>query len=272
MTWPSPDATWPNIDAYLDYVGVPHGPPTIPQTEGGQHASGSTHYEHRARDYGDVDTPGGDAGCTRIFLALEQYAQGPNALLQELFWPQVRCWQWGKPAPLTIDTAFHVHAALKAGALLPIPDAPPKPPPAPPVSEEEQLMAGTAFTPTEAGAEPVPSPTPTPTPEPPPAPAPTPVPSSDQGASAMAGLWNQGIEHAFSVDDQGNLIELYDMSEAVLAVGCKPGAPVGVHRRVYDPNSGFYVAYTVTTVRADGHPVRCTWYGDHWERIGVDGP
>ena len=130
-------ANWPNIDAYLDSIGIPHGVPTWAQTEGGQHSATSLHYQGLARDYGNLDTPGGDAGCLHIFLALEQYARGPNYILQELFWPQLRCWQRGAPAPLSIDAPNHVHAGLASGKLLPIAAAPPKPK----SHEEEEILA-----------------------------------------------------------------------------------------------------------------------------------
>jgi len=129
-------ATWPNIDEYLDSIGVPHGTPTWVQTEGGTHSATSLHYLGRARDYGNIDTPGGNAGCDRIFRALEPFAQGPGWLLQELFWNPLGCYQRGVRIGPVDGHWDHSHAGLAAGALLPIKAAALPPPPKPMVYED----------------------------------------------------------------------------------------------------------------------------------------
>ena len=120
-------ATWPNIDAHLDGEGIQHGEPTGPQTTGGTHAPGSLHYAGRARDYGNLDTPGGNLGCDVIFRDLEQYAQGRDCILQELFWNPIGCWQRGVRIGPVAGHWDHCHAGLADGKLLPVKEKP-KPP------------------------------------------------------------------------------------------------------------------------------------------------
>ena len=136
-------ATWPNLDARLDAVRVPHGKPTFPQTECGVacgHSATSLHPLGRARDYGNIDTPGGNSGCDRIYNEFIQFAVGANYLLQELFWNPIGCWQRGRRIGPVTGHWNHVHAGLAAGALLPIPSGPAQPPPPPFV--EELLLYG----------------------------------------------------------------------------------------------------------------------------------
>jgi len=130
-------ATWPNIDDYLDSLGIPHGVPTVVQTTGGTHSATSLHYQGRARDYGNIDTPGGNAGCDRIYRALEPFAA--SGVLQELFWNPIGCWQNGRRIGPVDGHWDHVHAGLAANKLLPVEAAPPPPPPKPKVYEDPLL-------------------------------------------------------------------------------------------------------------------------------------
>ena len=111
-------ADWPNIDAHLDGEEIPHGEPTVAQTTGGQHAPGSLHYAGRARDYGNLDTPGGNDGCDRIYFDLEPFAQ--SGVLQELFWNPRGCWQKGRRIGPVDGHWDHVHAGLALGQSLPV--------------------------------------------------------------------------------------------------------------------------------------------------------
>lgn len=131
-------ATWPNIDDHLDGEGIPHGQPTVAQTTGGQHSATSLHYQGRARDYGNIDTPGGNDGCDRIFFDLERFASGPGWRLQELFWNPRGCYQRGNRIGPVSGHWDHVHAGLADGALLPVSARAPAPPPKPKWFEEEE--------------------------------------------------------------------------------------------------------------------------------------
>lgn len=130
-------ASWPNIDAHLDGEGIPHGAPTWVQTEGGTHSATSLHYQGRARDYGNLDTPGGNAGCNDIYRDLVRYASGPGYILQELFWNPIGCWQRGNPIGPVAGHWDHVHAGLALGKFLPVKAKPEPEQPKPIYGEEE---------------------------------------------------------------------------------------------------------------------------------------
>ena len=110
--------TWQSIDSYLTAHGVHIGAPTLGQTVGGVHTSGSTHYAGRARDYGDANS---DTGAVSVTLA--PLAQGPNAPIEELFDGAHDVWfdngQAFEPTKALRNAHLdHVHVALKPGVSL----------------------------------------------------------------------------------------------------------------------------------------------------------
>jgi hypothetical protein len=106
---------WESIDAYLRSVGVPVGAPTLEGTTGGSHVEGSLHPLGRARDYGDALND-----CWRIYNALVPHAQGPNWILEELFWdPSGTGWKRGDNNGPEGGHSDHVHAGIGEGKVLP---------------------------------------------------------------------------------------------------------------------------------------------------------
>lgn len=112
---PAPAGTgWQNIDAFLQANGVPIGPPSKGQTDGGSHASGSYHYQGTARDYG---TAGSDPAA--IYALMLPMAQNPDGPIAELFWdPSGAGWKNGKNIGPIGGHSDHVHVALKPGRSL----------------------------------------------------------------------------------------------------------------------------------------------------------
>src|SRR5438045_4108524 len=76
MTFPSPGADWPRIDAYLKGLGIRIDNPTFGETEGGNHVAGSEHYLHRARDY-----PVSSCDAPAVARALQPLAHGPGFII-----------------------------------------------------------------------------------------------------------------------------------------------------------------------------------------------
>lgn len=103
---------WEQLDRYLIAYGVPIGPPCLVQTTGGTHATTSNHYRRLARDY--------SAGMGADELAVVRMLKPLYYLgyLSELYHAATRTWL---PSNVGGHTD-HVHAALKAGARLPIPE------------------------------------------------------------------------------------------------------------------------------------------------------
>ncbi len=71
---------WENILNWLRQdAGIQHGPPSLGQTTGGEHAARSYHYRRTALDSGRSDTD-----PVRVARALEPYARGRGAVIAEL--------------------------------------------------------------------------------------------------------------------------------------------------------------------------------------------
>lgn len=71
---------WERVDDFLRRAGIRFGAPTLGQTTGGRHDPDSHHYAGNARDYGQSNSD-----MSAIVDALLPFAQGPNALVVELY-------------------------------------------------------------------------------------------------------------------------------------------------------------------------------------------
>ncbi len=99
---------WPSIDAYLRAAGLRVGPPTMGQTTGGRHVSGSLHYDDRARDYGRT------SDYVAIARFLTPIALDPSGPIEELFGPGVSI-KNGRRIPQVSGHDGHTHVGLKRG-------------------------------------------------------------------------------------------------------------------------------------------------------------
>lgn len=111
---------WQQIDAYLTSKGVRIGPPTLGQTTGGTHASGSYHYVGLARDYG-----ASNSDSLGVFNTLAPLATGKNPPIIELYGSDGRGFKNGQPVdgakydPASVaPLSRHTHVAIAAGATL----------------------------------------------------------------------------------------------------------------------------------------------------------
>ncbi|WP_321478152.1 peptidoglycan-binding domain-containing protein [uncultured Paludibaculum sp.] len=104
---------WQEIDEFLQRRNLRIGPPTVPQTTGGQHEHGSYHSRGLARDYGV-----GDSDAARIAQALLPFARRPRSPIFELFFAPLDIWyQQGHPidGKRVGGHTDHVHVALEIG-------------------------------------------------------------------------------------------------------------------------------------------------------------
>jgi hypothetical protein len=109
------------IEDAVRKLGIKFGPPTIGQTTGGKHSSGSSHYAGLAVDFGDATS---DSGA--IAKALEKYAKGKNAPISELIYSKMNIGykngsnvgEAGYGARTWADHMDHVHVAVREGVNL----------------------------------------------------------------------------------------------------------------------------------------------------------
>jgi hypothetical protein len=112
---------WRNIDRFLTECRVKIGLPTVGQTTGGAHKPNSLHYQGRARDYGQSGS-----NLRDIITVLRPFAIGPDHTLEELFGLDTYIDNGRILSPskgLWASHQDHVHVALRAGRVLPIPAA-----------------------------------------------------------------------------------------------------------------------------------------------------
>jgi len=103
---------WQIIDAVAAAHGLQVGPPTVGQTTGGTHVSGSNHYAGLARDYGR----GSDAvGISRLFApAAKAYPQ----VVTESYGIDGVGISHGSPFQPKNHTGDHTHVSVGAGVTL----------------------------------------------------------------------------------------------------------------------------------------------------------
>lgn len=150
MTFPSPGADWPKIDAYLKGLGVRIDVPTLGTTEGGGHVPGSEHYQHRARDYGI-----NNCDAYAVARALQPLAHGKGYIIDELFFSPLSIWYADGvayvPGPRAIERVnhfSHCHAGCVRGAVFPaVQGGAPTPQPAPPPIQEDDVPLHVAHSP-----------------------------------------------------------------------------------------------------------------------------
>lgn len=108
--------SWQDLDDWLRSKGINVGAPSTGQTTGGSHVQGSYHYQGLGRDYGN------ESDERAVALALVPLAQGPNRVLDELYYSPLGIFYDNGVAinpnehPSIRDTHYdHVHAGVRAG-------------------------------------------------------------------------------------------------------------------------------------------------------------